>query len=61
MFKDNRVKHRPKRRSCGGCENCQRVEDCGLCFGCNEMRRFGGVDLCENRKCLNDNVQLQVN
>ncbi|VVC28678.1 Zinc finger, PHD-type,Zinc finger, FYVE/PHD-type,CpG binding protein, C-terminal,Zinc finger [Cinara cedri] len=56
--RDNRSKHRPKHRFCGRCENCERVEDCGLCFGCSEMRKFGGVDLCENRKCLNlNNIQ----
>lgn len=52
----NHGKHRPKHKSCGHCDSCKRVEDCGLCLGCSEMKRFGGSDLCENRKCSNINV-----
>jgi len=56
---DSREKHRPKHRSCGHCDNCKRVENCGLCLGCSEMRRFGGSDLCENKTCLNINIQVK--
>lgn len=56
---DSREKYRPKHRSCGHCENCKRVENCGLCLGCSEMRRFGGSDLCENKTCLNVNKQVK--
>lgn len=59
VFLDNRGKHRSKHRSCGQCDNCKRIENCGLCFGCTEMRRFGGTDLCENRSCLNVTVQVK--
>lgn len=55
---DDRGKHCPKQKSCKYCDNCKRVENCGLCFGCSEMRRFGGSDLCENRKCLNINLKV---
>lgn len=58
---DIRSKHRPKNRSCGRCENCKRVKDCGVCLGCFEMRKFGSVDLCENKKCLNvNNIQVNI-
>ncbi|XP_050524287.1 CXXC-type zinc finger protein 1 [Daktulosphaira vitifoliae] len=53
--RENRGKHRHKHKLCGRCDNCKRNENCGLCIGCNEMRRFGGSGLCENRKCLNIN------
>ncbi|XP_026814489.1 CXXC-type zinc finger protein 1-like [Rhopalosiphum maidis] len=55
--RDSREKYRPKHRSCGHCDNCKRIENCGLCLGCSEMRRFGGSDLCENKTCLNINKQ----
>lgn len=59
MFLDNRGKHRSKHRSCGQCDNCKRIENCGLCFGCTEMKRFGGTDLCESRICLNVTIQVK--
>ncbi|XP_050423649.1 CXXC-type zinc finger protein 1-like [Adelges cooleyi] len=54
---DNRGRHHHKYKSCGRCDNCKQTEDCGLCFGCIEMRRFGGTNLCENRKCQKLNKQ----
>ena len=39
---------------CGACAGC-RVENCGVCRNCRDMKRFGGKgrlrQACEDRKC----------
>ncbi|GAB6021469.1 CXXC-type zinc finger protein 1 [Chamberlinius hualienensis] len=44
-------------RRCGECIACYRVEDCGRCDFCKDMRKFGGPNKirqkCRQRQCLN--------
>ena len=47
-----------KRKRCGGCAGCKRVENCGRCSSCVLRKEFGGQGSqkghkkCELKKCL---------
>ncbi|XP_014214363.1 DNA (cytosine-5)-methyltransferase 1 [Copidosoma floridanum] len=49
-----------KRRRCGVCEPCQQP-DCGECFACQSMLKFGGPgrtkQACVRRRCPNMEIQ----
>ena len=49
-----RKRKKAKIMRCGACAGC-RVENCGVCRNCSDMKRFGGKgrlrQACEDRKC----------
>lgn len=42
---------KPKSYRCGHCMGCYRVEDCGRCTMCRDMRKYGGPGRHKG-KCL---------
>ena len=46
----NNSKSKQKRRACGVCDNCSKV-DCGKCKHCKDMRKYGGENILR-QKCI---------
>ncbi|XP_011881443.1 PREDICTED: DNA (cytosine-5)-methyltransferase PliMCI-like [Vollenhovia emeryi] len=53
-------KQLPRRQRCGVCDNCQQP-DCGECYNCKNMPKFGGTgnlkQACIRRRCPNLAIQ----